>query len=481
MHKWIAAALICLVLTGCYSLRRSSGGGETVFAPPRSIEVSDIVVPDEYRVEVIAQGLTFPTGVAFDDEGGIYVVEAGYSYGERFTTPRLLRIGPDGRQEVVAASDRSGPWTGSDFRNGHFYVAEGSQIEGGSILRIALDGEIVRIVSGLPSRGDHHVNGPACGPDDWIYFGQGTMTNAAIVGKDNADFGWLGRFPQGHDIPCRDVVLAGENYDAPDPFSDRVSRAKTGAFVPFGTATAPGQIIPGEVPCSGSILRVRPEGGEPELVAWGVRNPFGLAFSSDGRLFVTDNSYDVRGSRPVFGAGDLLWEIVAGTWYGWPDYHGNRPLYAGDRYRHPRLGTPKRLLESHPQTPPAPVAYFAVHSSSNGLDFSRSEHFGHVGEAFVAQFGDMAPGTGKVMAPAGFKVVRVDINSGVVRDFALNRQGYGPASLLRSGGLERPVAARFDPSGEALFIVDFGVMLHQAGRPVPIEGTGVLWRIIPKR
>ena len=42
------------------------------------------------------------------------------------------------------------------------------------------------------------------------------------------------------------------------------------------------------------------------------------------------------------------------------------------------------------------AAKLGVHSSSDGLDFSRSESFGHVGEAFVAQFGDMAPGAGKV-------------------------------------------------------------------------------------
>ena len=49
-----------------------------------------------------------------------------------------------------------------------------------------------------------------------------------------------------------------------------------------------------------------PTGGAPQLVTWGFRNPFGFSFAPDGRLYVTDNGYDVRGSRPVFGAGDLL-------------------------------------------------------------------------------------------------------------------------------------------------------------------------------
>ena len=45
-----------------------------------------------YRVEAVTTGLTFPTDVTFDDSGRAYVIEAGYSYGESWTTPRLLRI-----------------------------------------------------------------------------------------------------------------------------------------------------------------------------------------------------------------------------------------------------------------------------------------------------------------------------------------------------------------------------------------------------
>jgi hypothetical protein len=42
--------------------------------------------------------------------------------------------------------------------------------------------------------------------------------------------------------------------------------------------------------------------------------------------------------------------------------------------------------------------------------------------------------------------------------------------------LERPVAARFDPSGSALYIVDFGVLSMTPG-PAPQKETGVLWKI----
>ena len=57
-----------------------------------------------------------------------------------------------------------------------------------------------------------------------------------------------------------------------------------------------------------------------KLVAWGFRNPFGLAFAPNGKLYVTDNGYDDRGSRPVWGTGDPMFEVHTGTWYGWPDF-----------------------------------------------------------------------------------------------------------------------------------------------------------------
>ncbi|MEM5789285.1 MAG: hypothetical protein AAGU11_18380, partial [Syntrophobacteraceae bacterium] len=228
----------------------------------------------------------------------------------------------------------------------------------------------------------------------------------------------------------------------------------------------------------GSRLRISPDGGRPELVAWGFRNPFGLAFSPDGRLFATDNQYDERGSRPVFGAGDLLWAVSRGTWYGWPDFHGGHPLNLGERFIPPGKDAPRLLLARHLNTPPQPSAVLGVHASANGFDFSRNPNFGHVGEAFVAEFGDQAPETGKVLTPVGFKVVRVDTRTGIIHDFAVNRgEANGPASKLGGGGLERPIAARFSPDGTSLYVVDFGILSASKDAIKPRKETGVLWRI----
>jgi glucose/arabinose dehydrogenase len=469
------AILIAIAAAACFRLKPSSGGGQQADSGSRKVNPEDVAIHGAYLIDVVARGLTYPTQVTFDERGSIYIVEAGYSYDEVFTKPRLVRI--DGKSEhTVVATGENPPWTGAIFHRGAFYVAEG----GGRILRVHKDGRIEPIVDGLPSMGDHHTNGPVVGPDGSLYFSQGVITNAGIVGVDNYEFGWLKRKLELHDVPCRDVTLAGHNYATKNPFTENEDdQVSTGAFVPFGTKTSAGQVIPGRVPCSGGVFKMPLEGGALELVAWGFRNPYGLAFAPDGQLYVTENSFDDRGSRPMFGTPDVLWKVERERWYGWPDYVGGRPVS-----EHPVPGkeAPRALLASVPEEPPQPVARLAVHSSSNGFDISRSDGFGFVGQAFIAQFGDMAPLVGKVWSPVGFKVVRVELETGVIHDFAVNRSPTnGPASAVDGDGFERPIAARFDPSGRALYVVDFGIMLVNEEGPKSVPGTGVLWRIRSQR
>jgi glucose/arabinose dehydrogenase len=463
--------LVTVAAAGCFATLPSRGGGQARFTPPRTVRAADVAVPPGFTIVAVATGLTFPSGVAFDDGGGVYVSETGYAYGEQWTTPRVLRVDAGGRTTVVASGGRNGPWNGLAFADRALFVAEGGVLEGGRVLRIdPANGRIRVLADGLPSRGDHHTNGPVVGADGFVYFGQGTATNAGIVGDDNAEFGWLTRFPEVHDVPCADVTLRGVNAAS--------TRGSTGAFSPVGAATRPGQVVRGALPCNGAVLRVPASGGPLALVAWGFRNPYGLAFAPDGRLFVTDNGYDDRGSRPVHGAADLLWAVEPGRWYGWPDFSGARALDDGDHFVPPGKPRPAPLLASHPGVPPKPAAALPVHASANGLDFSRAPSFGWVGQAFVAELGDQAPVVGKVTGPVGFKVVRVDVATGVIEDFAVNRgASNGPASQLRSGGLERPIAARFDPTGAALYVVDFGVLSMSSAGTTPHPGTGVLWRI----
>jgi hypothetical protein len=474
-RAWVALFCISALTSGCYVMRPSSGGGKTTFSPPRQTNPADIALPDGYKIEVVAEHLTFPTGVAFDDSGALYVVESGYSYGEVFNTPKLLRIEEKGATSEIATGGTNGPWTGVAFHDGSFYVSEGGVLEGGKILRISKSGEVRAIVDGMPSFGDHHTDAPTV-HDGWIYFGQGTASNSGIVGEDNAKFGWLKRHPEFHDIPARDITLMGEAYKTRDVISTNGPKKEkwTRAFSPYGAA----DIQPsakGQLKANGAIYRVRPDGSDLQLVAWGFRNPFSIATGPDGQLYATDNGYDERGSRPIWGAPDLLWRIQPNTWYGWPDFSGDDPVYNG-RFTKPFGSRPKALMAKHPNVPPAPVTKFPVHSSADGFDFSRDEKFGHVGEAFVALFGDQATDVGKLLHPVGFQVVRVNTTNGVTEVFAANGKERGPASKIKTNGLERPVSVKFNPAGDALYVVDFGVLREQAGAK-PETGTGVIWKI----
>lgn len=475
---WLFAA--SLILSDCYRLKQTRGGGQISYdSVTREVDITDIALPEGYVIEVVATGLTFPTGITFDERGRPYVIEAGYSYGEEWAEPKLLRIEPDGETTLIASGEKNGPWNGVEYHDGNFYIAEGGELKGGKILRVTPRGEVTALIDNLPSLGDHHTNGPAI-RDGYIYFGQGTATNSAVVGDENADFGWLKRYEKFHDIPCRDVTLMGINYETDNVLTeDPADKAVTGAYSPYNSSTSEGQVIKGQVPCNGAIMRIPLEGGPAELVAWGLRNPFGLAYSPDGRLFVTENGYDDRGSRPVWGTGDMLWEIEPGTWYGWPDFSGQDSLNKRNKeFKPPNKDVPQLVLAHHPNQPPEPSAILGVHSSSNGLDFSDNPSFGYEGKAFIAQFGDMAPGVGKVVSPVGFKVVSVDVSTGVIEDFAVNKgRRNGPATWLEEGGLERPVDVKFDPAGSALYIVDFGIMTTSEEGPNPYQETGVIFKI----
>ena len=431
---------------------------------------ADILLPEGYRIELVASGFTFPTAVGFDDDNRVYVLESGYAYGEVWAKPRLLRLEDNGKLTEIAVGFNpvDGPWNGmtqNAFENA-FFVSSGGYP--GRIYRITTDGRKSIAVDNLPFMGDHHTNRPALGPDGLLYFGQGTATNSGVVGPDNHSFGWLARTPDYHDIPCQDIILNGVNFKTPNPLTPEPDdTAVTGAFVPFGTPTKPEQVIPGQVPCHGAIMRAPREGGKVELVAWGLRNPFGIAFSPDGQLYATENSFDVRGSRPVANTPDLFWRIQQGAWYGWPDFSGGRSL-SENNFQPPQGPKVQPLLAEYPDIAQKPLAEFGVHTVANGLSFSNSDKFGFSGEAFVAEFGDLRPATGGPMPRAGVKIVRVDVEKGTVEDFAIN-DVPGPASEFGIDGFERPIDARFDRDGE--IGLDVADRLH-AHRNAFLRGGG---------
>lgn len=436
-----ACGLALLALGAC-SHQPWTGPRPQALAP----SAQSMALPRGYLLQRVAGGFDFPGAVAFDARGRIHVLEAGDAAHGR--PPRLLRLDGD-RHIELARGGRNAPWTGLAAARGAFFIAEGGQREGGRLLRLNRDGTLQTLVTGLPSYGDHPTRGPAIGPDGALYFGQGTATNAGVVGPDNS--GWLRRFPEFHDRPCRELVLSGQNFRAADPgHGDSI----TGAFVRLGESTHRSQRLRAQRPCGGAVYRLGIDGGAPRLVAWGLRDIGGLAFSPAGRLHVAERSFEARGTRPVPETPDLLWALDGKTaWYGWPDYAGGEALDDA-RWRRPGSALPRPLLRTPPNPPPTPLARFTASAEPGGLDFSRRAGFGFMGDAFVSLSGEA-------------RVVRVATASGTVHDFLQPRKGVVPWRQA-AAALAQPVDVRFSPDGSALYVVD-------AGRH---PGSGALWRIV---
>jgi glucose/arabinose dehydrogenase len=476
-----------------------------------------VEVPEGFRAEVVMSDLTYPTSIEFDDTGAMFVAEAGYSYGDSSVKPRILQISGDGRVKVIAQEPvLSGPINDLLWHDGRMYVSHRGKI---SILEP--DGSVVDLITGLPSKGDHHNNQLTVGPDGKIYFGQGTATNSGVVGPDNFKMGWLEDHPDFHDIPAQNLRLVDRIFESANPLRTTDEISRTLAFHAFGKAGTEDLVVPGQIKASGTIMRMNADGSGLEVYAWGLRNPYGIMWSPDGTLYATENGFDVRGSRPIANDEEDIYIIKQGAWYGWPDYAMGLPI-TSTRFKPEGKSQPQFLMADHPLVE-QPWMNFPKHSAIAKIEFGKSEPFGR-GQMFVAFFGHMAPMTGE--APdehGGHRVVRIDPATREFETFfGKKKHGHGQGSQgghggdgsggqgsssgkadhgessgeqTKSGGgndssseslgesfsagPRRLLDVRFSPDGNALYIADFGAMAIQAGA-APVPGTGVIWRVVPE-
>lgn len=442
-------------------------------------------VTSGYSIKPVVWNLTAPDTATFDEEGNMYIGEAGYPFTQLPKVPRILKVTPDGNTSVFIDTRLNSPIVDIAYYNKTaLFVSHNHKV---SVVNLS-DASVTDVITGLPTNLNHQNNQIAFSPDKKrLFVGIGSATNSGVVGVDDYRIGWLPNEPKNRDIPGQNITLIGQDFTTNNPLTTETNdTATTGAFSPFGTATSSGQVIPGEIKCNGCVISANINGTDLRLEGWGFRNPTGLAFNENGNLFVINHGADERGSRPIANDSDKLHVLFANEtaqprsasssppFFGWPDFFGNGEPVTDPKFYSPSRGEGKPLgflLEDHPPVEKPLMLFSPVHSSGIQIVFSNGSSFGFNGEAFVAQIGTDAPVSMPPPPPGtiiGQNVVRVNVDNQTISEFvALNN--YTTAF--------RPTDVVFSNNGTSLFIVDWGKVTFEKGYPTTIPNSGVVWRI----
>lgn len=227
--------------------------------------------PLSFTVTALATGLTAPWALAFAADGTIW-------FTERPGRVRLIKGGsllpaPALTLRVASQPGCEGGLLGIALREPYAYLYYTYAGAGGNVNRVsrfriqgtALTGEKV-LLDGIPGGSCYHDGGRLkIGPDGLLY------------------------------------VTTGETFR-------------------YQLAANPDNL-------SGKVLAMNLDGTGEHRVAWGFRNPQGLAWDAAGRLYVSNNG-------PTGDLGlcchDSIFQVTPGDFYGWPWYAGNvRTAYDG--------------------------------------------------------------------------------------------------------------------------------------------------------
>ena len=488
--------LAMLSVAGCDFLFRGDGD-----SPEEEFPV--IELPDGFKIEKVVDGLSYATSLTWDDQGRMYVAEAGGHFLEEPAPARILRIEDGRKTEVVNLGGKEGvraPMVGLTWHDGAFYITHRAEDRTGAVSRVTMDGQVTQLFKGLlDSASEHPLSDIQVGPDGRMYLATGPAGNAAVLGKDEERF--VRRTPNLHTTPCEDIVLLGKNFKMANYLSNQEGDSVlTGAYVPFNTETRPGQVIEGRDKCGGAILSFDPNNAEAtiETHAWGFRNVIGIAWNERGEMYASENGYDIRkgSARPIKDEIDATFRVREGEWYGYPDFSRTLEPLTLDKFEAPDSlyapvyidgelqGRGLGFVIDHAASgldapdPSLVVGRHPWNSSPSMLDVASTSWGDWAGDLFVAEWGDLAPGTNLLREqPVGSRVVRIDPATEEIEPFVRNEQP-GPASEqgARGMGLERPFDVKFGPDG-AMYIVDFGVVEVNGFKRKWLPDTGIIWKV----
>lgn len=270
--RTLAVALVCMLAMACTAIQQpqSASSGATssptpvLSAAPSSSPSLLPPGPLDLSLSVVAQGLQVPWALAFFTDGSLWLTE-------RPGRVRVIRSGqllPDPALSLAVVSQPGceGGLLGLALQDPYAFLVYTHRGPAGNVNRVSrftiqkdhLVGEQV-LLDDIPGGTCYHFGGRLLlGPDGLLYLTTGEGFVAARAADPNA--------------------------------------------------------------LSGKILRLRPQGGPPEIFAWGFRNPEGLAFDAQGRLYASNNGPSGDLGLCCHDEVDLVHQ---GAFYGWPAWAGN--------------------------------------------------------------------------------------------------------------------------------------------------------------
>ncbi len=182
-------------------------------------------------------------------------------------------------------------------------------------------------------------------------------------------------------------------------------------------------------PWRAAITKCNQDGTNCTPFARGLRNAVGMVFDPAGRLYATENGRDLLGDDLPPDEINLVGE---GKNYGWPHCYGKRvhdtEFDKNVYFRDPCADTEPSLVDLQAHSAPLGLAFY------DGRQFPES----YRGNLFVAFHGSW-----NRAEPTGYKIVRVNLTTGNVSDFAVGWLQNGKV-------LGRPVDVIVDADGGLL-------------------------------
>jgi glucose/arabinose dehydrogenase len=313
---------------------------------------------------------------------------------------------PDGFRADLFADGLSGPRIMRVAPNGDIFIAE-TRAGRIRVLRAA-DGASKPSANGVYASGLHQPFGiaffPGTGEPEWVY-----VANTDSVVRFAYRRGDLkatappetivAELPHGSGHSTRDIAFSKDDKRLYVSVGSE-SNVAQGMAKPMTASIArlpPGASWGSETDRA-DVLAFDPDGKNRTVFATGIRNCVGLAIHpATGDLWCSTNERDGLGDNLV---PDYVTRVREGAFYGWPWYYlgGNEdPRHAGERLDlKDQIAVPDVLLQAH--------------SASLGLTFYNGSLFpaGYKGDGFAAEHGSW-----NRASRTGYKVIRIRVKDGV--------------------------------------------------------------------